>query len=321
MSRLKGSAYGREAEIAGVMAEAIELEGQAGPWLIAEDPEGHLEQAGARWSRWSHGEDPGTVWPPEGPFGAATLRIPKSREAFEMAMHAVASRLAPGAPLYVYGGNDEGIKSADKKLATVFGRVEKVLAKRKSRVIEARDVGPLRTGLEAWARTRSVTIEGEARDWLSYPGLFAKGGLDEGTQLLLEGVGRPEGRVLDFGCGTGVVAATLAARGCSVEACDADALAVAATRHNSGVLTHLGDGWAAVGDQGYDLVVSNPPIHSGKREDFRVLKALLDGAKARRVPVCIVVQRQVPVEQLMKAMFDRVSLSVENGRFRVWRGE
>lgn len=56
------------------------------------------------------------------------------------------------------------------------------------------------------------------------PGLFSPGGVDRGTQWMLECLRlRPEGeRALDLGCGCGVVGLYLCKRGCTVDFCDID---------------------------------------------------------------------------------------------------
>ena len=56
------------------------------------------------------------AWPPAGPFDVALLRLPKAKDEQEMAAHACLSVLAPGGRLIVYGGNDEGIRSAGGRL-------------------------------------------------------------------------------------------------------------------------------------------------------------------------------------------------------------
>ena len=52
------------------------------------------------------------------------------------------------------------------------------------------------------------------RRWLSYPGLFARGGLDVMTERLLGALppSAKHARVLDFACGSGVIGAALLAR-------------------------------------------------------------------------------------------------------------
>jgi len=101
-------------------------------------------------------------------------------------------------------------------------------------------------------------------------GVFAKGRLDVGTAVLLRETDPPTGgRVLDLGCGYGVIGLAAAASGAEVTAVDVNARAVALANDNAGTLG-LTDRFTAcapeeVDDQAtYDEIWSNPPIRIGK---------------------------------------------------------
>jgi 16S rRNA (guanine1207-N2)-methyltransferase len=121
------------------------------------------------------------------------------------------------------------------------------------------------------------------------PGVFAHHGIDLGSRLLVEAMKvSPTARVLDLGCGYGVigiVAAKLAAKG-HVTLVDSDIRATRLAQRNlelNGVTNAeviLGDGLHDLPPKArFDVVVSNPPTHSGREvlDDFvagayRVLK-------------------------------------------------
>jgi len=72
--------------------------------------------------------------------------------------------------------------------------------------------------------------------WLPYPGCFAGGCLNVITEALLHALPAPpsHSRVLDFGCGTGVIATALERRTQSLHQylLDADSVAIEAAKHN-----------------------------------------------------------------------------------------
>ena len=113
------------------------------------------------------------------------------------------------------------------------------------------------------------------------PGLFSPKGADRGTLAMLSCVAFAPGmRVLDLGCGSGLVG-ILAARLCGEEnvvMCDIDPLAVEIAARNAarngvgGVKAVVSDGLSAVGDAGFDLILSNPPYQS----DFSVAKGFIE---------------------------------------------
>jgi 16S rRNA (guanine1207-N2)-methyltransferase len=127
-------------------------------------------------------------------------------------------------------------------------------------------------------------IQERVRDFelrlVTQPGVFAHRGIDPGSRLLIEAMRvSPTSRVLDLGCGYGVigiVAAKLAARGHAVLV-DADIRATRLAERNlelnkvTNAEVVLGDGAHDLPPKSrFDVVVSNPPTHSGREvlDDF-----------------------------------------------------
>ena len=281
------------------------------------------------WNRRLIGSGKAEPWPPAGPFDVALLRLPKAKDEQEMAVHACLGVLAPGGRLIVYGGNEEGIRSAAGMIERLCGGVETLATRGHGRVLAARrpaDPSQLRTSLAAWRSTTSLEIADSRRDWVSYPGIFAANRIDEGTALLIEALPplRAGARVLDYACGSGAIgagAATLAP-GIVLELLDNDSVALEAAHENvPGARLHLGTALAGVGSARYDAILSNPPLHKGLTEDHAQLEQLIADAPTHLQPggiLQIVVQRRVPLDRLLSQHFATVTIAVENGRFRVW---
>lgn len=305
--------------------------------LVVDDAAGRLEDElsgrGAlttAWRRLASGKRKASAWPEAGPYAAATLRMPRSKEVLDFALEAIAAELLPDAPVWIYGANDEGIKSVGKRLEARWAGVQTIEARKHCRVWEARRPeawSPLRT-LASFARAERVELPWGELQHTVYPGVFAKGGLDEATALLLEALPEPEptAHILDFACGPGTIAAALKLRqpGLNLQLLDADALAVAAARANlPGTLVACGDSWGALpAYQRYDLILSNPPFHQGKARDYTVMHRLIEGAPSRLLPkgcLVLVTQAQAPVAGPLNEHFDLVEVIAEDGRFKVWR--
>jgi 16S rRNA (guanine1207-N2)-methyltransferase len=316
------------------MADCLGAQPRPGPWLVIDDDPDVVVSALADapvdvWRR----RGPGArAWPPSGPFRAASLRLPQAREALDMTLHAAAARIASGGEIFIYGANDEGIRSVGPALESLFERPETVAARRHCRVWRARAPAQPRDPrgrLEDWRLSFGVELPGGSARVVSYPGIFAHGRLDEGSRRLVEALPRlaARDRVLDFGCGIGIVglAARQRAPGVEVDAVDVDALAVEAARANlPGATVRLGDGWSALaGGERYSLIVSNPPLHRGKAQDFEVLRELCDQAPRRLRrggSLLLVTRRALPVAPLLERCFHTVEVAREDPRFRVWRG-
>jgi 16S rRNA (guanine1207-N2)-methyltransferase len=295
-----------------------------------------VEEVGGRarlWHRFAKEGRTASAWIPAGPFDAATLRLPKAKDELDMAVHAAASVLDTGAPLWVYGANDEGAGSAGRIIEPLMGPAKTVDSGGRCRVLEAArpaDVPRLLGTLEEWRRSTSLEFPDGPREWISYPGTFSHGRLDEGTRALLEALPRvpmSERRVLDFACGSGVIGAFVTALEptARVDFLDADAVALAAARENvPGARMILSDGFHVLEQDRYDLIISNPPYHEGKAETGRVVVDLVRGAPDHleaEGSLVLVTQRRLPLATLMESTFNTVEVLLDAGPHRVWLGE
>jgi len=305
--------------------------------LVVDDDIGlvanHLREIGVtvvEWHRRAIRGQHASAWIPNGTFDYAFIRLPIGRDALMMILHAVASRLHPLAPLFLYGTNDEGIRSAGKNMEELLGQVETIAARKHSRVIRALrplSISNLRSELRDWEVSFSINLPDGPIKMVSYPGVFAHGKLDSGTRMLLEVLPPLSDRseVLDFGCGIGVISAVIMRRfpKARVDMLDIFAPAVdAASQNVPDARPILGDGWGATGLSKYDLVISNPPIHTGKGEDFRILTDLVEKAPLHlkeRGQILLVVQSTVPVQRILKTFFDNVDLVTKSTQYHVWK--
>ncbi len=320
------------------LASRLAAEGPiSGRVLAVDDEEGAVEAELSRsgapvhaWRRRAIRDRPARPWPPDGPFDAATIRLPKGRLGLQMVLHAVVSRVHPGESIWLYGANDEGVRSVRPLLEDVLREVRTVEARGHCRIWRGQreeGFGHLRSALSDWQSVFTAELPGGAVQLCSFPGLFAHGRLDDGTRLLIESLpGKlPGARVLDFGCGAGVVALAVQQRfpEAELDLVDSDALAVEAARRNlPDARVHLGDSWSALPETSrFDLIVSNPPFHHGKGEDFELIDGLIDGAARRlrrRGALLVVAQRRIGLGRRLAERFTAVSVERETRSFRLW---
>ena len=219
------------------------------------------------------------------PVDGVLLILQKSKPLMDFWLEMVLSFLPENAPVWLVGENDEGIKSWKKRLKNSFGYVKSVDNARHCVLLEASE--PLKKPeiftLEPWFETFSVTAGSTNMDITSLPGVFSHGRLDKGTQVLLETLDAvPSGKVLDFGCGAGVISAyinTLPGEH-DFTLVDCDALALASSHKTmsatgSKSFTVLpSDGLSEVTGQ-FDLIISNPPFHQGVKTHYEVTEQFL----------------------------------------------
>ncbi len=299
------------------------------PLLLLGDREGIVEaklraqgQELKSWCRWRSR----SLNPPEGPFEMVLLRLPKERASLKMLLQMAQSTLSPSGRLWVYGHNDEGIRSTKSSLKDRFLEFQTVETRWHCRVWEARHPLPHIWKPEALFQAQTLQLPGDEtpRPWYSAPGLFAKGRLDPATALLLETPAPRGSRFLDFGCGTGPIGAWLKQRRSEAEVLmmEADLLALEAARRNLPELQALRTQGPKEIPGRFNAIWSNPPLHRGKAEDYGVLKALIDEAPKHLRSggeLRLVVQGRVPLKPWLEERFKRVEKIKQNSRFGVWR--
>jgi 16S rRNA (guanine1207-N2)-methyltransferase len=162
---------------------------------------------------------------------------------------------------------------------------------------------------------------------VSRPGVFSHRSLDAGARALMNTMTVHDGdRVLDLGCGAGVVAfaAAFRANRVSVVAVDSHARAVECTTQGAelngleNVSTVLNADGDAPSPETFDLVLGNPPYYS----DYRIAEVFLQGARRALKPggkVLIVAKSYAWYETRMPDHFDNVKL-YEHKQYKVVEG-
>lgn len=241
------------------------------------------------------------------------LRLPRSLAELEEIVWHIA-RWADAGVTVLAGGRDKHMsRRMNDVLSGGFGEVSAGLGQRKARVLTARsprsakELGDLRFPM----RERDSEL---AFDLFAFGATFGGASFDRGSRLLLRTLGAlelgakpisgprrdasaqvvsasgkggaPE-RILDLGCGNGVLAvsAALAWPEAQVIATDQSAAAVAATRCTAEVAgvgdrveTHRADASEAVQAGWADLVLLNPPFHTGSTVHAGVAHRLIRSA-------------------------------------------
>ncbi len=115
-------------------------------------------------------------------------------------------------------------------------------------------------------------------------GVFSRGEVDEGSALLLDSLPALTGRVLDLGCGAGVIGVSVGkAYPVELVQSDVNERALALTRENlkrNGVAGTVveSDGFAAL-EGLFDTILTNPPIRAGKAVIYRLFAEARDRLK------------------------------------------
>ena len=257
------------------------------------------------------------------------LNLPRQKALLGMMLDCAASLLAEDGVLWLAGENKAGIKSADKLLKLYFGQVRKLDNARHCTLYEAGRVltrSPFDPG--AYRQEWQLDCKQSEIRIASYPGVFAHGRLDAGTALLLETLTtlKPEGDVLDFACGAGLIGACVSAGypNTSVTLLDTSALALRACEETLAGNHLVGSVLASDGlsevTGSYDLIISNPPIHTGIKTDSRLSQRLLESVHDHIRPggmLVLVANVHLPYENWLSQKFRRCTELIADTNYKV----
>lgn len=210
------------------------------------------------------------------------LRLPRSLDALDEIAALVATHADPSVVVVAGGRIKHMTTSMNEVFARHFGRVDVTHARQKSRVLVARDPIP-----GALAEPRRQFHEDLGLWVVATGGVFAGTSIDIGTRAMLavlEGV-PPFGSAIDLGSGTGILAASLAAMrpGAEVVASDESAAACASARltmlaNSLDVIVEQDDALSRRPSSTADLIVLNPPFHSGATVHAGISTKLFEAA-------------------------------------------
>jgi len=259
----------------------------------------------------------------------AIVPFPKSKELLPLALLAASQAVGAGGDVLVVGNNRSGIRTVGPTLQQWLDEVEQ-LDNARHCVLFGGKARPLTADMEARGSATSTfevsTTNGPLKV-VCLPGVFSHGRLDDGTRMLLGCLKDISGRVLDLGCGAGVLAAALARQGCSGVAADTSALAVESTRLTLAAngLTSFevaaSDGFDEVRGP-FDHIVSNPPFHEGFEQDTSAALRFMEQAPRMLKPggtLTIVANRFLKYAEPLNQTFGSFRVLREDERFRVYQ--
>ncbi|MET7634005.1 methyltransferase [Streptomyces sp. NPDC005499] len=247
-----------------------------------------------------NGDDPDTVrllsardTPPER-IDVLLVRVPKSLALLEDQLHRLAPAVHAGTVVIGTGMVKEIHTSTLKLFERIIGPTRTSLAVKKARLIFCTPDPALARTPSPWPHRYDLpdgvgSVSG--RTVVNHAGIFCAERLDLGTRFFLSHLPERSGpdRIVDLGCGNGVVgtSAALANPEATVtfidESYQAVASAAATFRANLGTDAEatflVGDGMADVPPGSVDLVLNNPPFHSHMATTDATARTMFHGAR------------------------------------------
>ncbi|AZP34972.1 16S rRNA (guanine(1207)-N(2))-methyltransferase RsmC [Cronobacter sakazakii] len=249
---------------------------------------------------------------------------PKNKPEAQFQLMNLLSLLPVGTDVFVVGENRSGVRSAEAMLEA-YCPLNKVDSARRCGLYHGRLEKQPAFNADGWwgeYQVDDLTIK-------TLPGVFSRDGLDVGSDLLLSTLSpHTKGKVLDVGCGAGVLAAVLASHSPKVRLtlCDVSAPAVEASRATLAANGFEGEVVASnVFSEikgRFDMIISNPPFHDGMETSFEAAQTLIRSA-VRHLNIGgelrIVANAFLPYPNVLDETFGNHEVLAQTGRFKVYR--
>lgn len=251
------------------------------------------------------------------------MYVPKEKPLARMMLDNLAAEMSEQDTLYLVGSNKGGIRSLAGQLGDNWQPATKVASGNHCLLYSTQLNQPGSFNPDDYlSRYQHNEITAT-----NLPGVFSAARLDDGTRFLLENLPqRIHGDVLDFACGSGIIAATLASR-YSLNSVTASDISVLATTCAAETLANapcpydvvLSDGLAQIKGQ-FDLIISNPPFHTGQRTNYQIAQQFFATAPRHlraKGRLLLVANSFLAYEAVLQSHFATVRECANNGRFKV----
>ncbi len=290
----------------------------------------NAKRTGIEWAAFG---DASTV--AESSMDLVLIEVPSTRDAWLRRLCEGYRALAIGGTLVAVGPNDAGGRTIARDVKELIGVCNERSKSHQRMVVAKKPAHAL--PVPEWAQSvgiaigTTLTLSHAERTYQSAPGIFAHGRVDDGTAFLLSHFPPCKNQhVLDVGAGVGVLGGWALDHGATrVDMVDVDGAAAQAMTATFRDSTRVHIAWNDVIDalpwtQRYEIIVANPPFHSGKRNDHTLIRQFAATAAkylSTRGEFWCVANAFLPYQPVFEQIFEEVTKVASNGSFTVWRAK
>jgi len=262
------------------------------------------------------------------------IAFPKSKAELNFTLAMIAHCINDKTKIILVGEKKGGIQSAAKLTQNILSCCQKVDAARHCLLF----VGlfqpeklSIAFNLQEWFKKYQITIEGVQLTIASLPGVFSQQKLDVGTELLLSNLpNNMSGKVLDFGCGAGVISCFIGKKfsGTNLSLLDVSALALTSAQESLALNGLSGTVFPSNSlsdvNEHYHHVVSNPPFHQGVKTHYQASEDFLAGINKKLNKagnITIVANSFLRYQPIMEAHIGNTRVITKEKGFTIYRAQ
>ncbi|MFD9723780.1 methyltransferase [Streptomyces sp. NPDC059072] len=279
--------------------------------------------------------------PPPERIDVLLVRVPKSLALLEDQLYRLAPHVHAGTVVVGTGMVKEIHTSTLRLFEKILGPTRTSLAEKKARLIFCTPDAPgavRPVAADPWPLTYTVDQEagsGSGLTVVNHAGIFCADRLDIGTRFFLQSLptNTDGARVVDLGCGNGVVGTAIQVHDPDAEVVFTDesyqAVASARATYEANVRAgrrtaefHVGDGVAMLSPNSVDLVLCNPPFHSHQATtDATALRMFAQSRKVLRPggELWVVANRHMGYHTHLRRLFGNSEVVASEPKFVVLR--
>lgn len=262
------------------------------------------------------------------------ITFPKSKAELNFTLAMIAHCISETTKILLVGEKKGGIQSVEKLTLNILSYCQKVDAARHCLLfvgIFLPEKLLVVFNLQDWFKRYQITVEGIKLTIASLPGVFSQQKLDLGTALLLSNL--PDtivGKVLDFGCGAGVISCFIGKKfnNTNLSLLDVSALALTSAQESLALNNLSGNVFPSnslsdVNDH-YHYVVSNPPFHQGVKTHYQASEDFLAGINKKlnkQGNITIVANSFLRYQPIMEAHIGNTRVITKDKGFTIYQAQ